>query len=318
MVVTKIFSRQDPKGYWEDAESPYRPKYKSSYWQVIVLGHLGMDKSDDRVRRACEHVFRFQQDEGGFSSAGRPDALREYEWHKKRGKRLPAFDEWTSDLFWEQQLSCLTGNMCAALIRLGYAGDPRVERALEWLVRIQNSDGGWLCPYWKAHAKDRHGCFMGTICSLEGLSEVPEEDLTKEMRETIAKGAEFLLMHRMFKSDHHGYKVIKDAWLELGFPWFAGYNVLRGLDVLTKLGCTRGERLADAVEFLVQQQRRDGRWLLETAPNGRMQTNLESVGRPSKWITLIALRILKRMDMICNLDSIENNNNHLSYNSKGN
>lgn len=60
----------------------------------------------------------------------------------------------------EYELSCLTGNVAASLIKLGYGEDDRVRRALSWLVEVQNEDGGWLCPYWKAHVKDRHGCFM--------------------------------------------------------------------------------------------------------------------------------------------------------------
>jgi hypothetical protein len=113
--------------------------------------------------------------------------------------------------------------------------------------------------------------------------------------ETIEKGAEFLLMHHMFKADHHGYKVINQSWLKPSFPWFYGYNILRGLDVLTKLGYVSDERLNDAVEILLQKRQSNGTWILESAPIGRMQTNIEAKGKPSKWITLIALRVLKRL-----------------------
>jgi hypothetical protein len=81
----------------------------------------------------------------------------------------------------------------------------------------------------------------------------------------------------------------------LSFPWFYGYNILRGLDVLTKLGYVKDERLNDAVEVLLQKRQSSGAWILESAPIGRMQTNIEAKGRPSKWVTLIALRVLKRL-----------------------
>lgn len=185
--------------------------------------------------------------------------------------------------------------MAAALIRIGYGNDPRVRKALEWLVKIQNADGGWLCPYWKAHVRDKHGCFYGTICPLEAFSEVGKEHLTSEMKETIERGAEFMLMHRLFRADHHNYKVINEAWLKLSFPWFYGYNILRGLDVLTKLGYVNDERLGDAVEVLLQKRQNNGTWFLESAPTGRMHVNIEVKGKSSKWITLIALRVLKRL-----------------------
>jgi hypothetical protein len=254
-----------------------------------------MDNSDDRVKKACEHVFKFQLDEGGFSSNTFELASKEYESVHKKEELVPPRSEWVFSRVSEHQYSCLTGNMAAALIRIGYADDPRVKKALEWLVRIQNMDGGWLCPYWKPHLEDKHGCVYGTICPLEALSEVKVGNLTGKMKETIAKGAEFLLMHRLFKADHHEYKVINKHWLTLGFPWFYGYNILRGLDVLTKLGYAQDERLADAVEILMQKRQEDGTWILESAPIGRMQANIETKGMPSKWITMIALRVLKRL-----------------------
>ncbi len=294
-VIEKIFQKQNPRGFWEEPANPYHPKYKGSYWQIMTLGQLGIDRTDERVRQACEHIFQFQLPDGGFSSHTETTASKEYDQLLKKEKKLTSRDEWVDSVVSEHQYSCLTGNMAAALIRMGYANDPRVAKALEWLVKIQNRDGGWLCPYWRAHVNDKHGCFYGTICPLEAFSEVPKKNLTEEMKQTIEKGAEFLLMHRLFKADHHGYRVINQSWLKLSFPWFYGYNILRGLDVLTKLGYVKDERLTDAVDVLLQKRQKNGTWILENAPIGRMQTNIEAKGEPSKWITLIALRTLKRL-----------------------
>jgi hypothetical protein len=296
-VISRILQKQKPEGYWEEPDKPYIPKYKSSYWQIMTLGHLGIDKSDERVRKACEYIYQFQSEEGSFSSLTLQQALKEYECLRKKGNELPTPNQWASSLVFEHQYSCLTGNMAAALTRIGYGDDERVRKALNWLVKVQNKDGGWLCPYWKAHVNDKHGCFYGTISPLEAFSELKKENFTEEMKETIEKGAEFLLMHYLFKADHHDYRVISQSWLKLGFPWFYGYNILRGLDVLTKLGYLEDERLNGAVEILLQKRQNNGTWILENAPIGRMQTNIEAKGRPSKWITLIALRVLKRLGL---------------------
>lgn len=296
-LIARIFSKQKPEGYWEEPTSPYHPKYKSFYWTIMLLSQLGIDRSDERVKNTCEHIFQFQLNDGGFSSYTLERALEEYEWLRGKGKSLPLPNEWASSLVFEHQYSCLTGNMVAALIRLGYGDDSRVKRALEWLVKIQNEDGGWLCPYWKAHIKDTHSCFFGTICPLEAFSEVPEIKRTKDMTRTIENGAEFMLMHRLFKADHHGFKIIKSDWLKFGFPLFYRYDILRGLLVMTKLGydLTKDKRLNDAVEVLLQKRCPNGTWILENTPSGRMQTNIEVKGKPSKWITLKALRVLKSL-----------------------
>ncbi len=298
-VVNTILSKQSEEGFWENRDNPYTPKYKSTYWQVMVLGQLGASKTDERIRRACEFVFNLQMDEGGFSSHTRGKALEEYEWMRTRTalkeNLQPEADMWVQSLMKEHEYSCLTGNVCAAMLRIGYRGDPRLARALNWLVSVQNADGGWLCPYWKAHIKDVHGCFYGSICPLEAFSEIPEAESSPEVRQAIERGAEFLLMHRLYLADHHKFKVINRHWLRFGFPWFYGYDILRGLAVLTKLGYVNDDRLVDAVKVLISKRQPDGKWLLEASPTGRMQTNLEAVGKPSKWITLNALRVLRRL-----------------------
>ncbi|HAF71194.1 MAG: Uncharacterized protein XD60_0567 [Acetothermia bacterium 64_32] len=189
-------------------------------------------------------------------------------------------------------LSCLSGNVVAALLRLGYEDDPRLWRAVGWLLEIQNADGGWLCPYWKAHVRDKHGCFFGTICSLEALAEIPPARRTPALEKAAARGAEFLLRHHLYKADHHGFRTIKAGWLKLGFPWFYRYDILRGLWVLTKLGY-QDERMADALALLREKRTPNGKWALEVTPFGRMQASLEPEGRPSKWITLYALWVLR-------------------------
>ncbi len=295
-IVSKIFSKQNKKRYWEEHWNPYHPKYRASYWTLMTLAQLGVDRRDKRVRMACDFIFQFQHAEGGFSSQTRKTALREYYWLLKRGKQLPRRNEWVNRFIYEGQSSCLTGNVVAALIRFGYMNSRPVHKALQWLTKIQNKDGGWLCPYWRAHIKDTHGCFYGTICPLEAFSEVSQKNLTKEMKQTIKRGAEFLLMHRLFKADHHDFKVIRESWLRLSFPWFYSYNILRGLDILTKLGYVKDERLLDAIEIVLQKQTKDGRWILENTPTNRMHANIETRGKPSRWITLIALRTMKRLE----------------------
>jgi hypothetical protein len=294
IVVEKILGKMKPEGYWENPDNPYFPKYKSSYWTLMILARLGMDRTNDKVRKACEYLLSYQNNEGGFTTETQTTASREYEYRRKRGKELPSKNEFTISQIYENQLSCLTGNMVAAFLRMGYTEDDRIKKAIRWLVRIQNKDGGWLCPYWKAHAKDKHGCFMGTICPMEAFSEIPRYDRTEEVKKAISNGAEFLLMHRLFKGEHHNFGIINRSWLQMSFPWF-GYSILRSLDVLTRLDYRRDERINDAIEILLKKRNKDGTWILENSPISRMQANLETKGKPSKWITLIALRVLKRL-----------------------
>jgi hypothetical protein len=294
-LVKRILSKQKRGGFWEDRDNPYNPKYRASYWTLMLLAQLGVDQTDPQVKKACEFIFRFQHRDGGFSSETEKTARRVFTWRRQRGKAVPPRAEWVRSYIREGQLTCLTGNVLTALMRMGYRPQDRVQKALAWLARVQNADGGWLCPYWRAHVNDTHGCFYGTICPLEAFSMVRLRDRTKAMKQAIERGLEFLLMHRLYKADHHKFRVIKKSWCAFGFPYFYGYDILRGLDVVTRLGCVDDARLSDAVNVLVSKRKNGGTWVLDKSPTGRMYVNLEPKSKPSKWITLIALRTLARL-----------------------
>lgn len=293
--VQRIFARQKPEGFWESSEQPYLPKYKTTYWQIMILSQMGLDKGDERINKACDFISRFQLEEGGFTTNERTAEeayKRKGRQELKKGKETLEYEKYVRDTIREFELTCLTGNMISALIRLGY-DDERIDRAIKWLVEVQNRDGGWLCPYWKAHLRDKHGCFMGTIAPLDAFSVLPEKKRTSNIKESMERGAEFLLMHRLFRADHHDFKVINGSWLRLSFPCFF-YDVLRGLDVVTRLGFARDERIDEAVDLLLEKQGSDSKWILERAPF-KMQVDLEKKGQPSKWVTLNALRVMKRV-----------------------
>lgn len=83
-VVARILARQDPGGFWGDPVTPYQPKYKATYWTLMVLGHLGLSREGEQVRRAVEYIFRFQQPQGGFAEFGEEGARREYAYVAQR------------------------------------------------------------------------------------------------------------------------------------------------------------------------------------------------------------------------------------------
>ncbi len=297
-VVRKVMARQADGGYWGDPDSPYLPKYKATYWTLMLLGYLGLSREDDRIRRAVEYILRFQQPDGGFAASSEAQAQEEYRRQvarsQSRGRPVPEETAYIADQIHQETLSCLTGNTVAALLRFGYGDDARVRRALQWLTGVQNADGGWLCPYWRAHVRDTHGCMYGTIAALEAFASVPYDRRPPAMEQAIAHGAEFLLMHRLYLADHHDMAPIKADWLTLHFPWFYGYDILRGLWVLNQLGYFVSEepRLADALDVLAGKMTPQGLWVLEKTPRGRMWANLERKGAPSKWITLRALWVM--------------------------
>ncbi len=294
--VQQILKKQNSDGSWMSKDEPYIPKYKSSYWQVMLLAMFGMNRRNPQVESAINHLLAFQHPEGGFET--HEATRKQYEFVRKRNlakkRPTPSFEEWAPLKYREMQMSCLTGNVCLALIRLGYEHHDALKKALQWLVEIQNVDGGWTCPYWGAHKNDKHGCFMGTITPLDAFSEAQVNPKDASMKEAIRHGADFLLMHRLYKSDHHDFSVIDSRWLKICVPQFF-FDILRGLAVLTKLGYSNDERIDDALQIVLKKQDRSGKWHSDYSYSGRLHGTIEKKDEPSKWTTLEVLRVIKRV-----------------------
>ena len=83
------------------------------------------------------------------------------------------------------------------------------------------------------------------------------------------------------------------GWTRFAFPTWWHYDVLRGLEYLRRAGVAPDERVAEAIDLVASKRDDDGRWPLETQYPGTMPVETdEGEGRPSRWNTLRALRVL--------------------------
>jgi len=88
---------------------------------------------------------------------------------------------------------------------------------------------------------------------------------------------------------------ISKHWFRLGFPLGYWSDVLESVENLVALGYGRDPRLQPALNWLLSKQNEQGRWKLENSLNGKMWVDIKSRGKPSKWVTLRALRALKQV-----------------------
>ena len=280
-VVPVILVKQKKEGYWEEPERFYSAKYKGTVWQIMILAELGADGTNKSIRNACEFILNHSQDResGGFA----------YSTSMKQGGGRHS-----------EVVPCLTGNLVWSLIRLGYLDDPRVQYGITWITTYQRFDDGiqeslqgWPYDRLKTGCLGKHTCHMGAVKTLKALAEIPEQKRSVAMKQTVEKGAEYLLLHHVFKSSHNLNRVPKPGWLKFGFPLMYQTDALEILGILTQLGY-KDERMQEAIDVVISKQDNKGRWLLENTFNGRYQVNIEQKGKPSKWITLHALRVLKQ------------------------
>ena len=278
-IVPKILAKQNPEGYWAEERKFYRNKYKGTVWQLIILANLGADGADPRLKKACEYIFHRSQDKesGGFSV--------DYGVTVDGGTH-------------SYVIPCLTGNLVWSLIRLGYLGDERLRRAVDCLARYQRFDDGdgeqpmgW--PYDRFRmCYDKHSCHMGAAKVLKALAEIPPAQRSPEVRRMIEQGVDYFLKHQIYKKSHDPAKVSKPGWLKFGFPLMYQDDVLEILEILARLK-VKDKRLEPALELVERKRAEDGTWILENTFNGRFVADIEKKGKPSKWITLNALKVLK-------------------------
>jgi hypothetical protein len=260
-----ILNLQKPEGHWQSKRSLYGPKYRATNWMALILSDLGLTKENNLVRKAADLFF-------------------------KQWLALPPM----TNIFKDEV--CVVGNTARMLTRFGYEDDPRVGKLFDRLVEDQKEDGGWHCF---ESSKGTLDCWEG----LAAFAALPKSKQTRKIKNSIERGAEFYLERGLFDDGEKKYP----AWFRFHYPNHYYYDVLVGLDVITRLGYGRDRRLRAALEILNEKRQNDGTWLLEKVhPDlaARAQYSLrkkvspfalEEAGMPSKWITLTALRVLKRV-----------------------
>jgi hypothetical protein len=155
-------------------------------------------------------------------------------------------------------------------------------------------DGGWNC---EAENGSVRSSFDTTINVLDGLLEF--EGATggsAAVREARRSGEEYLLERGLFRRRSTG-EVAVAKYLDFAFPYYWHYDVLRALDYFRRAGGERDPRMAEAVELVRSKRQPDGRWPLDRVHPGRVHFDLEEgIGRPSRWNTLRATRVLHWWD----------------------
>lgn len=262
--VADILRKQRNDGTWIEGEQGlYYPKYIATNWMMLILTDLGLTPECRGVKLGCD-LF--------FSNWLKPD-------HNESKYEV-----------------CVVGNLARMLIKCGYSEDMRVRRLVDWLLETQKEDGGWNC----------FPSGRGTLDCWEALSafaSIPRRKWNGRLKRSVERGAEFYLERKLF---NEGRKYA--PWFRFHYPVHYYYDVLVGLDTLTSLGYSDDRRLRPALELLLDRKMSDGRWALDVvhpdlgygAKYGLKAEPtpfaLEETGKPSKWITLTAMSVLKRVE----------------------
>ena len=137
-------------------------------------------------------------------------------------------------------------------------------------------------------------CTLRFLC-LEGLTEYLKNGYSYkacEVEEVLPQAVEFILAHRLFKSDKTG-EIINPEFLTPVYPARWKYDILRAMDYMRYAEIHYDNRMKDALEAILFKQKKDGRWNNYAKYAGLVHFDMEQAGAPGRWNTLRALRVLK-------------------------
>jgi len=277
-AVGAILAAQNPGSWWVEERDMYLPKYTATTHSLLILAELGARRTH-AIERGVEHMFRFQRDSGHFLI------------------NLPATDKGLASVV--KDGCCLDGNILYYLVHFGYLDDPRTQRLIDFTVGYHDGvAAGWRC---RSYPIDPAGvfpknCYMGATKMLRALSAIPLAQRSAEIRAIIGREVESILENGIYRylRNPDGTRKDKAGWKKFGFPLFYQSDILEILDTLARLG-VRDDRMKPAVDLVLGARQPDGRWLLGNTFNGKMWVDIEEKGRPSKWVTLRAVRTLRRL-----------------------
>jgi hypothetical protein len=281
-VGAKILAAQASDGAWRrDGDPVWLP----TLFTLLFLRATGVDPADPVVESAIaclEAGWRWNDYPGCWD-------LRPADFGPVPTATPFGCKPGGNPVFEGEEEPCINGGVLALGAWFGRPNEILARR----LVGEQLDDGGWNC---EAPASTRSS-FHTTICVLEGLLEyeraAPAVQAVPGIAAARRRGEEYLLERALFRRLSTG-EVANPEFLEFAFPPRYHYDILRALDYFRNAGAQPDPRIEDAVHLVDSRRQPDGRWLLDQAYDEALAFPFgEAVGKPSRWNTLRALRVLR-------------------------
>lgn len=264
----RLLALQSPDGRWGGAA--WNHGWDSTMHVLLLLREMGLDPASGEARRAVGLV----RDRVTWRGCGPPEA-----------------DD--NPFFAGEVEPCINGQVATAGAYFGQ----NVRDIVDRLLGEQLADGGWNC---EAPNSSMRSSLNSTICVLEALLEYElAGGSSPAVTSARLRGQDYILERRLFRRRSTGEVIERDrksgaAFTRFAYPTWWHYDVLRGLEYLRRAGVAVDERVAEAIDLVASKRDDDGRWPLEVVHPGKIAVETdEGQGRPSRWNTLRALRVLR-------------------------
>ncbi len=260
----RLLSYRKANGHWGSAF--YLPKWTSTHYTLLELRYLCMPPENKAIRETLEIVFESEKGpDGGLNPL----------------KSVNASD------------------VCVNGMALNYASyfhvpERHLESLVDFLLSEKMGDGGFNCYSNRKERRTTHSSLHSTLSVVEGILEYQTNGYAYRLKELLKAqhdSHEFILKHRLFRSERTG-QIIRPDFLRLFYPCRWRYDILKALDYFRLAGVEYDKRMNDAIDIIVKKRSEAGQWKSSRHP-GHIHFEMEKAGEPSRWNTLRALRVLK-------------------------
>jgi hypothetical protein len=268
--VKKLLGKQQQDGSWTypNKKATLRsPTNYNQYQTYKTLAELvdfyGLNKKHEAIRKAANFLYSFQTKEGEF-----------------RG------------IYGHQYSPNYSASITEFLIKAGYEGT-RIEKSLNWLLKMRQDDGGWAIPLRTRNEK------------LEVLSKKKtiEPDKAKPSSHLITgivlrpfslldeyrikvKNAGMLLADRVFTRDKYSDRQGVEYWTKFTYPYH-WTDILSTIDTLTMLGIKNHPKIDQIRQWFERHKQENGMYKVDVMAGAKYKD-------VKYWITLQYLKVLKR------------------------
>lgn len=272
----KILEKQQPDGSWRypahktKNDSPTNYSLLETYRQLgILVDVYELNREHPGIQKAAEYIFSCQSEAGDI-----------------RG------------ILGNQYMPYYHGIILELLIKAGYEDDPRIIKALQWLLNVRQEDGGWIVPAQAVPAKEKNDRFWRSA-PLAPDRNLPSSHLATGMAlrafavhptyrgHQAALTTAKLLKKRFFLADRYHDRQAPEYWLKFQYPfWWS--NLLTAMDSLGRMGFTIDDPDAyRGYQWFIDHQEADGLWNTGYGKGKKAQ-------RQRLWVGLAICRMVKR------------------------
>lgn len=259
----RFLSYRNTNGHW--GKGFYQPKWTSTHYTLLDLKNLGIPPQNNEIKNTLSLILNNEKaSDGGIKPIG----------------------------------TLSKSDVCINGMFLNYASyfetkETDLHSIVDCLLAQQMKDGGFNCHSNRKGAV--HSSLHTTLSVIEGILEYSKQGYTYRLPELTRAELEsraFILEHKLFQSHRTG-ETIDHKMLLLSYPSRWRYDILRALDYFQFAGANFDARMKDAINVIVKKRKPDHKWPLQAKHHGETHFDMEPGGKPSRWNTLRALRVLK-------------------------